>query len=90
MNLLFVAVAPICLLGGLVAVVVAIYSLFVMLQNERPDNSTWLTSLLGPLILFIPGLWTADGNAARMRLIYSLLVFGACFLILNLLGVGPK
>ncbi|MGJ4993802.1 hypothetical protein ACQR0Z_05255 [Bradyrhizobium sp. HKCCYLS3077] len=90
MNLLFVAVAPICFLGALVAVVVAIYSFFAMLQNERPDNSIWLTSLLGPLILFIPGLWTAEGNRARVRLIMSLLVFGACFLVLMLLGVGQK
>ncbi|MGJ4932133.1 hypothetical protein ACQR1I_34345 [Bradyrhizobium sp. HKCCYLS2038] len=90
MNILFVAVGVPCFVGAIIAVGVAVYSFVVMLRNERPGNSLWLTSLLGPLILFIPGLWTADGNRARMRVIYSSLVFGVCFLITFLLGVGPK
>ncbi|XUM23059.1 hypothetical protein ACRAVF_06460 [Bradyrhizobium oligotrophicum S58] len=90
MNILIKAVVLICFAGAFVSVLVVLYSIIVLLANERPDNSTWRRSLLGPLILFIPGLWTDEGNRARMRFIYSSLVFGACFLILILLGVGQK
>jgi hypothetical protein len=59
-----------------------------MMGSVKPEKKQYLP-LLGPFALFLPQLWDEGGNKARVRLFFSILMFGACFagmaLVINFL-----
>ena len=71
------------------ATALALYYFFFPLGSIKPDKKRYM-NFLGPLGFFVPRSWYDEGgNRARVRLLLSILLFGACFagmaLVINLL-----
>ena len=67
-----------CLAGGFVSIALMVYYFFFTLGSVKPDKKRYLR-FLGPLAFFLPQLWDEGGNRARLKLLLSTLLFGACF-----------
>ncbi|MGJ4925875.1 hypothetical protein ACQR1I_11185 [Bradyrhizobium sp. HKCCYLS2038] len=78
MKLLTQISGLICILGGVASTLVMVYSFIFMLGCARPETKRQLP-MLGPLILFLPSLWSEEGNRARMRVLISVCVFAVCY-----------
>ena len=78
MKLLTQISGVICILGGMASTMVMIYNFIFMLGCVRPEMKRYLP-FLGPLILFLPFLWSEDGNRARVRALISTCVFAVFF-----------
>ena len=76
----------VCLVGGIVATLCMLYY-FALMQKGVKGEKKSLTNVLGPLSLFIPQVFDEQGNQARIKMLYFMLLFGVCFagamLILN-------
>jgi len=68
----------VCLFGGMIFTLLALYYLFVMLFNAKLERRR-LLPFLGPLLLFLPQLWNDRGNGARIKVIVYIVLFAACF-----------
>ena len=66
------------LIGGIACVLLMLYNFFAMLGYVKPEKKNTLP-FLGPFALFMPPLWTEDGNKARKRVIVFALSFAICF-----------
>ncbi len=67
-----------CLVGCFLSTLSMLYYFFSMLGGVKSDKKKFM-QFLGPFMFFIPQLWDAEGNRARVRALLSALVFGICF-----------
>jgi hypothetical protein len=68
------AATLICLIGGVVSILFALYYFFAMHAGVRPEKK-YIVPFLWPFQLFIPQLWRESGNRARVRFLISVLLF---------------
>lgn len=62
--------------GG--AVFVGCYYFVAMLAALEP-NKKRIAGLLAPISIFVPSLWTEEGNKARRKLFVCIAIFLLCF-----------
>ena len=74
MKELLAVVGIALILGGAISIFIAAFFLVRMIMGVRQEYryATWL---LGPFSLLFSWPWTEDGNAARKKMILSLLFF---------------
>jgi UDP-N-acetylmuramyl pentapeptide phosphotransferase/UDP-N-acetylglucosamine-1-phosphate transferase len=74
---------------GMASVFPMIYYLLSTQRGIRPER-WWWSVLLGPFMLFVPGLLDDNGKRARNKLLMSIFVFATCFLAVKLIyDAGP-
>jgi hypothetical protein len=74
---LILAVATVfggCVVAGIISWGFAFYHMIGLMLNWRP-GTFWFQLLLGPIALFINGLWTEQGLYHRRRLAMSVMAF---------------
>jgi UDP-N-acetylmuramyl pentapeptide phosphotransferase/UDP-N-acetylglucosamine-1-phosphate transferase len=69
---------------GMASVFPAIYYLLSTQRGIRPERWWWAV-LLGPFMLFVPGLLDDSGKKARNKLLISIFVFAICFWAVSLI-----
>lgn len=61
-----------------------LYYLLSMYGGVKRGKNT-LLHFLGPFMLFIPQLWDEEGNKARKKTLFFILLFGLCGGVLPLI-----
>jgi hypothetical protein len=60
----------------------SVYFALLMFANVRPER--WLLlNFIAPFALLMPWFWTREGNAARVRALAHMAIFGLCFWLLG-------
>jgi hypothetical protein len=66
------------ILLGVLSAAAMIYYLLITIGEVKP-NQKRTVDFIAPIALFMPQFWTAKGNHARMRLMFSVIAFVGCF-----------
>jgi hypothetical protein len=67
-----------------VAVLSMIYNMFKLTNGAKPERRD-LVRIIFPVAMFLPSLWTREGNRRRIRFFVSAGVSGLCLSCLLLL-----
>jgi RsiW-degrading membrane proteinase PrsW (M82 family) len=88
-NFFLVIAVGSSLAGGILSALFMIYYLLAVIAGVKPEKKN-IMQILGSIAFLLPQLWDDEANAARLKLLTSILVFALCFTVIYAItGMQP-